>query len=176
MIRVLFFVAFVGAFGMLNYYWYSTPITTNPLEVGDGAASQELVSELKTGSTADVKTFAVSDVAHTYSRPLFEESRRKWQPPKKEIKPVAVKVETLKPVAREPEEPLRITLKGIAILPESKTVLVEDHKNDTVRWLKTSSYVQGWQIEKITQGSVTFLKADERIDVKLHKPGAAPDG
>jgi len=177
MMRFIILLVIAGAVGALNFHWLRTPIETNPLEVSQQGTPHGLTSELKTARATETRSFSVSDISHTYTRPLFEESRRKWQPEKKEIKPAKpVDLNESEPIVTIEKELLRITLKGIAILPENKTALIEDHKSDTVKWLKASSYVQGWQIEEITPAGVIFTRADERIEVNLHKLDPFPDG
>ncbi len=96
-----------------------------------------------------------ADYTEVLTRPLFFADRR--MPPEPQV------------VAREelPEEPLRLSLEGVAIINDSRVALLRDERgNDLIQLVEGMSH-NGWLLETVAPGTAAFRRGAETERLEL---------
>lgn len=118
----------------------------------------------------EVLDFSQMSPVQAYSRPLFDKSRRPWQPPAPPPEPVA------EPVPEQVAEPEVQALPAPAIrligvsssgVSDMKALLQLDESPDPV-WVLVGDVLQGWEVGKIDPGSVTIRRGNESMSFDLY--------
>lgn len=154
----------------INYQWQQQPvdtaaiIDTRPVSLLKNETNSETFS-LEEISIADV------ELVHTYSRPLFNEDRRKFVAPKKVQKKVVIS----KPIEVKQEEevievadPPRIKLLGVSILPQKSSALILNQDTNEMVWVRLNTQVQDWELASIEAGKIILSNAGEQIEIELY--------
>ena len=143
---------------------------------GTGAIASPRDTGRSGGAMADqpqlgeVLDFSQMSPVQAYSRPLFDKSRRPWQPP---APPPAPAVEPVIDQVAAPEVQAlpapAIRLIGVSSsgVSDIKALLMLDESPDPV-WVLVGDVLQGWEVGKIDPGSVTIQRGSESMSFDLY--------
>jgi len=152
----------------INYHWYHSPVEISPIETGRAALTQEINSKSDRGEVVEREFFSASEIIHTYSRPLFEENRRKWTPAPLPKPAEIVKIEEPEIVDDfQPDLP-NVSIVGISVFPNGAIALIKDKKDNTTKWVDDTTEVQGWHIQDIQADSVEFIQNGHTTIFRLY--------
>jgi hypothetical protein len=91
-------------------------------------------------------------------RPVFFRDRR-----------LPVKPET---VHAEPIRPLRLKLEGVAIVASSRIAVLRSLADSRLVHLREGESHDGWELDTISSGSVSFTHGDQTTELLLDLPGS----
>ena len=110
-------------------------------------------------------TIAISQYSAILSRPLFVEGRMPFteQEEEKSIVPTL--------------SPLKLTLEGVVLSPETRVAVVRDLTNNNILRLGIGMAHNGWKVQKVDTQSVEFVRGGETqmIEIELSKAPAKAD-
>jgi hypothetical protein len=117
----------------------------------------------------EVLDFSQMSPVQAYSRPLFDRSRRPWQPPESPelpAEPVAAVVE--QPAVEEIAAPT-IRLIGVSSSGASdmKALLQFDEAPEPI-WVLVGDVLQGWKVAEIDTQSITILRGKQILSFDLY--------
>ena len=117
----------------------------------------------------EVLDFSQMSPVQAYSRPLFDRSRRPWQPPappESPAEPVAAVVE--QPDVQElPAPSIRLIGVSSSGASDMKALLQLDETPEPV-WVLVGDVLQGWQVAKIGAESITILRGKQFMSFDLY--------
>ena len=117
----------------------------------------------------EVLDFSQMSPVQAYSRPLFDRSRRPWQPPEPldlPAEPVAAIVE--QPDVQElPAPTIRLIGVSSSGASDMKALLQLDETPEPV-WVLVGDVLQGWQVAKIGAESITILRGKQFMSFDLY--------
>jgi len=151
----------------LNYRWYQIPVQTSMIN-NNAPTSHKFSNEDDLAfRTSDLLN---SDLVHTYTRPLFNEDRRKYSAPKKVKKsitqPKTTTVEKIEVV--EKIAPPKLSLLGISIVRGKSAALIVDKESNVTAWMDLNTVVQNWKIASIKTDRIILLNAEQSMEVPLY--------
>ncbi|MCO5159982.1 MAG: hypothetical protein M9939_02510 [Mesorhizobium sp.] len=142
---------------------------------GSGAIATPRDASRAKGSLAaqpelgEVLDFSQMSPVQAYSRPLFERSRRPWQPPELPELPA----EPVVAVAEEPEVQAlpapTIRLVGVSSsgAADIKALVQLDETPEPV-WVLVGDVLQGWKVAEIGAESITILRGKQFMSFDLY--------
>jgi hypothetical protein len=145
----------LGLGGMLYWQWLSPPSVTAGGSAGEGGS---VPPDGGSGKGSPVPPFTpapLSAFREIQERPLFIEGRLPPEPPPEE------------PKAKQASTPLKLTLEGVVITPESRVAVIGDlQSRETLRLAEGMSH-NDWRVERVEHDRVTLLRGGEEILLKL---------
>jgi len=164
----IFLSVLVFCLGLLNYHWFQTPVETSPIDENQSEVIQQEEESNNSEVNVEIEFASASQVVHTYSRPLFSETRRKWAPktsPTTQPKPVKTEEKIEENFQANPPD---IEILGISMLPGKAIVLVNDKTTNTVNWINSKQKIQGWQIVAISADTVELFLGGKTATFHLY--------
>lgn len=150
----------------VNLYRYDQPIEVTPIVINAKKTDQTLLTQ-ETNTVQTVGQLAELKFIQTYSRPLFSENRRKYiKPPPPKKKPAPVKKVAKKPAPVLPPPNLQIL--GISQSNGTMKTLVKLDTSPDSEWISKGETISGWEVQEITNDSVTIVNADREISIGLY--------
>lgn len=151
---------------LANLYMLGRPIDTSPILNGARAAKQ-----LAGGATADETegTGHIEELTfvQTFSRPLFSQTRRKFQPPKPKPKPEPAKVAKQQP-AKKPVQPPKFRVVGISINVGGSRALIVGGPVGKPQWFLEGEDIGRWKLAAIAGEAITVTQGGQEVSIALY--------
>lgn len=163
-VKMVVLVALIGIIAVVNVYMMREPVSISPTLNSQRGTAQ--LASAGGGETEYVAAFGDLSFVQSFSRPLFSEDRRKYQPPKAKPKPVAKKPTVRRKVAAV--EPPEIKLVGLSVAPTSSRALIMNSSTNETTWISVGENIQGWDVTAIDDNSLIMENRGEKISINLH--------
>jgi len=151
---------------------FATPAGTDAIaavrDAGRSAGALSAQPEL-----GEVLDFSRLSPVQAYSRPLFDPSRRAWEPPVPEPEPLEPAEEVMEPVAPSMPAPA-VKLVGVSELGASDIrALVQLDEYPEPVWVIVGDELMGWTVGRIDGQSITIERGQDRVSFDLYPEHAA---
>ncbi|MEX0347706.1 MAG: hypothetical protein AB3N20_22485 [Rhizobiaceae bacterium] len=163
---IVLFGSILAALAMANLYMAAKPVDasgispkTRPVDQLAGAG----VGEAGNGTDhIEALTFV-----QTFSRPLFSQDRRKYQPPKAKPKPKPKKVAKKQPV-KKPARPPDFRLMGVSIVGTAARALIVGGSTDGPQWIAEGDAISEWTLTKVHDQSILVTQGEMEVMIELY--------
>ncbi|MEM8858059.1 MAG: hypothetical protein AAGD96_07050 [Chloroflexota bacterium] len=175
MIKSIFLFVIISALLSVNYHYYMTPVETDDIEY-EGPITVLPKNNSLNDLRSDANQIVEFETRHTHSRPLFNESRRKFVPkilekPRTSLPKTSQRIQVLpkQPSVKKPITSPELILLGVSILPEKRTALIMDKKSNKTSWFKPSDLIQGWELNEISSEGIVLTNSGQNVEYSLYK-------
>ncbi len=103
----------------------------------------------------------------TFSRPLFSQDRRKFQPPKAKPKPKPKKVAKKQP-AKKPARPPDFRLIGVSIVGTAARALIVGDSTEGPEWIAEGDAIAEWTLTKVHDQSILVTQGEMEVMIELY--------
>lgn len=164
LVKIVVLLAAIGILAVVNIYMMREPLPLTPTFAANRSASQLPGTDSDSGEYK--AAFGDLSFVQSFSRPLFNEDRRKFQPPQAKAKPNAKKPTQKRNAASV--EPPQIKLVGLSLTPTSSRALILVSNTNDTSWITVGEKVQGWEVVAIDDNSLVVENNGDRISIDLH--------
>lgn len=146
--------------GLFNWQWQQQPTggTATQQDLAAGAGTKEGIKEV---SQQPFIALPLTGFREITDRPLFTEGRLPAE------KPAEAEV------AKMPLTPIRLSLEGVVITPQSRVAVMTDLQTNELLRLAEGMSHSDWKLEKVEHDAVTIRRGTEETILAL-QPEEAP--
>lgn len=160
----------MGLLGLINVVMLGRPLDLRPISNENSAPRGLFGQEVSDGESGTGHIEELTFV-QTFSRPLFNADRRKYQPPEPpptpEPPPDPPKV--VETPAPEPEiAPPTFRLIGVSVSGSSARALILDGRNRDPQWVLEGEAIEGWVLEKVLDGAIKVSQSGAEFSIDLY--------
>jgi hypothetical protein len=151
----LMLVLFSGLLAGLLYWQSQQQLTLGEATPEDLSVEMRTKENAKESPLQPFIALPLNSFREITERPLFAEGRL---PPEKPAEEVAAKI---------PVTPLRLSLEGVVITPQSRVAVITDLQTNEVLRLAVGMSHSDWKVAKVEQDAVTILRGKEETILAL---------
>ncbi len=154
--------AVLGILAVVNVHMSREPLATTPVLTGVRSPAQLPAGDGGSGE-GDESSQTTLTFVQSFSRPLFNEDRRKYQPPQKKPEPKGKKV------AKDTNlPPPPVKLIGVSVSQGSSRALIVNTENDSTIWLAIGDSISDWEAVSIDPNTLVLKNGDRTVNLNLH--------
>ena len=164
--KILVFGSILAALALANLYMSAQPVDvsgispkTTPINQLAGADGDEA------GNGTD--HIEALTFVQTFSRPLFSQDRRKYQPPEAKPKPKPKKVVKKQPAAK-PVQPPSFRLIGVSIVGTAARALIVGGSTGGPEWIAEGDAISEWTLTKVHDQSILVTQGEMEVMIELY--------
>lgn len=164
--KIIVLGSILAALAMANLYLASQPVDVSGISPKTRPLNQLAGADDAEASSGTDHIEALTFV-QTFSRPLFSQDRRKYQPPKAKPKPKPKKVAKKQPV-KKPVQPPNFRLIGVSIVGTAARALVVGGATNGPEWIAEGDAISEWTLTKVHNQSILVTQGEMEVMIELY--------
>ena len=165
--KLAVFCVACACLGLVNLYLSNDPVDATPITNGAPSAGQLGGGEENTAGSGTGHIEELTFV-QTFSRPLFSQDRRKYQPPAPKPKPEPKKVVAAEPAPEPVIDPPDFRLVGVSISGQAARALVVSSSSPDPRWVAEGETIGRWTLVRIADDSISVAQSGKEVVLELY--------
>lgn len=158
----------MAALALGNLYMSAQPVDVSAISTASRTTGELVGDEAGNDETGTGHIEELTFV-QTFSRPLFNQDRRKYQPPKPKPKPAPKpKKVAKKPPPKKVIQPPQFRLIGISYNGSSARALIASVPNVDPQWIAEGETIDQWTLTKIAKEGITVTQAGTEVSIGLY--------
>lgn len=164
-VKAIALAAVLGAIGVVNVLMMREPVATSPINPMSTRQTQLPETGKDSGTPAALPADGLAFV-QSFSRPLFAEDRRKYQPPVVQKPTPVAKAAARKKKPASP--PPAISLLGVSITGGTAKALISANDGGSAEWRERGETIGDWEISGIDENNLILKQNDREAVFNLH--------